>query len=353
MKPLASLALLLLATGCTAPQDGTPIPRYHGPLEKEQRQGVAEADYAPIDRAVGWRAPDTILILHVENYGSGEIRSSSCPGSGFYAVPVHGGAARAIGTGEPYCVDGDGMSEDATLSGDGRSAFTTVRRGHGPTAIVRLRLPDGAADTLPVSCGIWTEGPTPAPDGRWIAFESDCGPTRPNEQAIYLVHPDGSGLRRLSGNPAAAAANPAWSPDGRRLVYERSRGSGQGYYVSLVVADVAGQERELGVRGMGPAWSPDGRWLAYVAAAPERSGARSLHVVRPDGTGDRIVFQNRVTSTFDTGWGPAVEGQPASSLVWSPDGRWIAFGRLYGSGISLWRLNLATGEAVRVTRRGE
>ena len=65
------------------------------------------------------------------------------------------------------------------------------------------------------------------PDGQWIAFTSDRG-TRierdPPEwehfhrTSIYLIRPDGSGLRRLTdGN--RFSGSPRWSPDGKRIVF--------------------------------------------------------------------------------------------------------------------------------------
>ncbi len=50
-----------------------------------------------------------------------------------------------------------------------------------------------------------------SPDGRRIAFDDD--------DAIYGVNADGSGLRRLAQN----AAFESWSPDGRKLIFVRLR----------------------------------------------------------------------------------------------------------------------------------
>ena len=53
-----------------------------------------------------------------------------------------------------------------------------------------------------------------SPDGGWLAFTTDDG--------LYLVRPDGTGLRRVvSGNFAAGAPAVQWSPDGSRIAYLR------------------------------------------------------------------------------------------------------------------------------------
>jgi Tol biopolymer transport system component len=44
------------------------------------------------------------------------------------------------------------------------------------------------------------------------------------------------------------------------------------------------------------------------------------------------------------------EGEPYGPLVWSPDGRWVAFSRAYDRGTSVWRVNVHTGEVLQVTR---
>jgi TolB protein len=50
---------------------------------------------------------------------------------------------------------------------------------------------------------------TSSPDGRRIAFDED--------DAIYVINTDGSGLRRLAQN----ASFGDWSPDGRKIIFAR------------------------------------------------------------------------------------------------------------------------------------
>ena len=51
-----------------------------------------------------------------------------------------------------------------------------------------------------------------SPDGRLIAFASSR-----NSGGIYVIHPDGSGLRRVFRGPAS---NVDWSPDGRQIAFQ-------------------------------------------------------------------------------------------------------------------------------------
>jgi Tol biopolymer transport system component len=58
--------------------------------------------------------------------------------------------------------------------------------------------------------------PARSPDGRTIA----CGCERSGNVDIYVMNADVSGRRRLTRNPWVDA-DPTWSPDGSRIVFER------------------------------------------------------------------------------------------------------------------------------------
>ena len=48
--------------------------------------------------------------------------------------------------------------------------------------------------------------PSWSPDGAWIVFSLQ----RDERAEIYLVHPDGTGLRPVTGAPGAQAQHPDW-----------------------------------------------------------------------------------------------------------------------------------------------
>jgi TolB protein len=63
--------------------------------------------------------------------------------------------------------------------------------------------------------------PSYSRDGRWIVFTSE----RFGSADIFRVHPDGSGLERLSDSPAFDDQG-ALSPDGRTLAFVSTRDGG-------------------------------------------------------------------------------------------------------------------------------
>ncbi len=65
----------------------------------------------------------------------------------------------------------------------------------------------------------------PEPTGK-IAFASD----RDGNFEIYVMNPDGSGLFRVTDNPAEDT-QPSWSPDGTRLAFVSNRDGNKEIYV--------------------------------------------------------------------------------------------------------------------------
>jgi len=95
-----------------------------------------------------------------------------------------------------------------------------------------------------------------SPDGRWIAFN-----TWEEQEDLFLVQPDGSGLRRLT-NDLFRDRVPRWAPDGR-LVFLSNR-SGR-YEAWAIRPDGGGLEKLTDTQGKArnPVISPDGRFLAF------------------------------------------------------------------------------------------
>jgi len=118
-------------------------------------------------------------------------------------------------------------------------AFVSSRKGardFGTTNIWTLNIATGALKNVTGSLGFDPSKPhgyfrpSWSPDGKWLAISSDTGsdwrghnlPTgweRTQESSIYIIKPDGSGWKKIAGNPGYDEGSPSWSPDGKRVVF--------------------------------------------------------------------------------------------------------------------------------------
>jgi Tol biopolymer transport system component len=132
------------------------------------------------------------------------------------------------------------------------------------------------------------------------------------EAAIFLVHPDGSGLRRVTPavdpDPRAIGAGyPVWSQNGDRLAFTSgdSQSPNGGTLVRVIDRD-ATRLRTIAT-GFAPSWAPNGQQLVFETFDP--TGSPSGLAVADAGSG--TVRQLLPWST--------------STPEWEPHGRLIAF----------------------------
>jgi Tol biopolymer transport system component len=146
-----------------------------------------------------------------------------------------------------------------------------------------------------------------SPDGRKIAFVS----RRDGNDEIYVMNADGTAVTQLTSTSKDAADNepaadnaPAWSPNGQRIVFQRTLGDGN-EEIYVMNADGSDQTRLTNWPGTDedPDWSPDGRWIAFHRAI-EPIGAEILEVfvMKADGS-DPMPLTAEPSENAHPGWG--------------------------------------------------
>jgi serine/threonine protein kinase len=163
-----------------------------------------------------------------------------------------------------------------------------------------------AGEPIPITRGSReSSSPDLSPNGEWLVFTS-WG----KQEDLFLVRPDGTGLRQLTDDLHKDRI-PRWSPDGKRIAFYSDRS------------------------GSYEIWSikPDGSELRQLTDDP--SAVILYGVWSPDGSRMACFDYNaNVTYVFDPNrpWKeqepdklpPIEDGYRFGVQDWSPDGRWLA-----------------------------
>lgn len=197
-----------------------------------------------------------------------------------------------------------------TITRSAASAPTATRPSAGTPAPASSGL---ASPAIPTPGGTPTTVPLPQAAGR-IIYAKDGG--------LFTLEPATGLLKQLAGVPARTYVGaPALSPDGGRLAYslydlkratdKRDNGT------DLYVMTGAGADPKLllehdavGVWLSEPAWTPDGKSLLYTRR--DARGQESIERIGVDGTGRKAVIQDAASPTI------SADGQTVAYLVTDP-----------------------------------
>jgi Tol biopolymer transport system component/DNA-binding winged helix-turn-helix (wHTH) protein len=181
--------------------------------------------------------------------------------------------------------------------------------------------------------------PALSPDGARVAFVWQ-GPEGDNWD-VYVKPLSEETLTRLTVD-SLFDLSPTWSPDGTRIAFARY--AEMGSCRILEVPSRGGAERELGSCGKSQnpdlVWSPDGRYLAFSDRESD-SESFGIYLLSLDNGEKR-----KLVSPGGQHWG---DKDPA----FSPDGKWVAFTRSVSMNTQdVYRFPVGGGEPERVTNDG-
>jgi Tol biopolymer transport system component/DNA-binding winged helix-turn-helix (wHTH) protein len=282
-------------------------------------------------------------------------------GFDFYVIPVFGGTERRLSS---WPREGHQISAVPQWrpivrcfdwSPDGKVlAFSNGQPDKIHAWITLLSLGDSTTRPLtsPPSQNL-DYGPAFSPDGSTVAFIR--GIAAGVVEDLYVVPTTGGAPKRLTFDNAWLNAPPAWTPDGRDIVFTSLRG---GSWTLWRVSASGGTPRPVpgvGTNAVLPSISPKGNQLVYQQGSGKlniwrvnlrdekhRRGTPAIVISEKGGNGrphfspdgKRIAFESARLGHSDI-WACNSDGSNCGQLTslhgvagaarWSPDGRYIAF----------------------------
>ena len=212
-----------------------------------------------------------------------------------------------------------GLENFPSLS-PGGEIFIYSRWAPGNSDIYRQRVGGETAFNLTEDSAAHEYSPAFSPDGKQIVFRSER-----EGGGIFIMGATGESVKRLTD----FGYNPAWSPDGKEIVFATDAvwgdpGARGDLNSQLWILNIAsGEKRHIAVAdAVQPSWSPHGHRIAFWAAAL-KDPTRDIWTLPANG-GESV----RVTDDIHMDWNP----------TWSPDGKYLYFSSDRGGSMNLWRV---------------
>jgi len=290
-----------------------------------------------VDRIVFARIGPTDATLFISNADGSEERPLTQPGSLDYNpswsqkgdwivfTSERAGSADLFrihpdGTGLERLTDDPAYDDQAAFSPDGaRIVFVSTRAG----GRANLWILDARHKATPLTSGNGGDfRPSWSPDGAWIAFSSDRDSDLPPAKGrwerlhlvdIYLIHPDGTGLKRISQH-GGFCGSPKWTPDSKAIVtYCMSAQDTWTYRFGGEDGD--NQLMKINI---------ENGETTPVSAGP---GVKLLPAVLPSGEIGYLRRDKTAAGVFYGSGRPGPKGRDLRTPSWSPDGAHVVYSR--------------------------
>jgi TolB protein len=251
------------------------------------------------------------------------------------------------GTGLERLTDSPAYDDQAAFSPDGRQIVFVSTRGGGTADLWTMDLQTRRAKALTSGAG-GDFRPSWSPDGKWIAFSSDRGGPAPFAHGrwerlhvvdLYIVRPDGSGVKRVTEH-GGFCGSPKWSADSHRLLAycmtaqetldTRRASPAEGVDTRLVSIDVATNASTPVPAGPGTKLNP-----SFVSA-------NEIGYIRKDPDAPGIYYTSGAR-------GPK---GPIRSAAWSPDGKRVVFHKRLTAPPPTWKSTWSRSADVELTLTG-
>lgn len=232
----------------------------------------------PLDVAPDW-SPDGQWLAFVSILGGQGVPA----GSSISLVRADGKDLQPL-----LELSGTALLQAPAWSPDGRRIAFSVGYAHGGE-LYEVEVATRQVRRLLAHPGMDDLDPAWSPDGRYVAFASGFyhGAARRARHAIWLLDTVTGSAGTIATHPEYDLQNPAWSPDGREIVY---------------FAEVKAP--------------PNGRWELYVVPAFGGAAARLLTTgVEPDWDSFPAPEVGSPTATLPPAWPTATAESPPTALA--------------------------------------